>query len=54
VRRNRDHILIKPKKLVDADDVLTPEEAKLVRRGARQIARGEFVTLGELEDEMED
>ena len=34
-------VLIKPKRLVDPDDVLTPTEAKLVRRGEAQLKRGE-------------
>lgn len=42
-------VLIKPKKLVDRDDVLTPEEAALVRKGEQQIERGEFITLDQLE-----
>ena len=34
-------IIPKPKLIVDADDTLTPEEAKLVRRGEAQLKRGE-------------
>jgi AbrB family looped-hinge helix DNA binding protein len=34
-------VLIKPKRLVDRDDVLTPEEAKIVRRGEAQLKRGQ-------------
>jgi AbrB family looped-hinge helix DNA binding protein len=34
-------VLIKPKRVVDPDDVLTPAEAKLVRRGEAQLERGE-------------
>ena len=34
-------VLIKPKRLVDPNDVLTPAEAKLVRRGEAQLKRGE-------------
>jgi AbrB family looped-hinge helix DNA binding protein len=34
-------VLIKPKRLVDPDDVLTPAEAKMVRRGEAQLKRGE-------------
>jgi AbrB family looped-hinge helix DNA binding protein len=34
-------VLIKPKRLVDPDDVLTPAEAKIVRRGEAQLKRGE-------------
>jgi len=36
-----DSVLIKPRRLVEAEDELTPEEAKLVRRGEAQLKRGE-------------
>jgi hypothetical protein len=31
--------------LVDADDVLTPEEEALVRRGEEELRTGEYATL---------
>ena len=34
-------VSMKPKKLVDADDVLTPTEEKTVRHGEAQLKRGE-------------
>ena len=34
-------VLIKPKRAVDPDDTLSPEEAKLVRRGEAQLKRGQ-------------
>jgi bifunctional DNA-binding transcriptional regulator/antitoxin component of YhaV-PrlF toxin-antitoxin module len=34
-------VLIKPKRVVDPDDVLTPGEARIVRRGEAQLKRGE-------------
>jgi AbrB family looped-hinge helix DNA binding protein len=34
-------VLIKPKRAADPDDVLSPAEAKVVRRGEKQIKRGE-------------
>ena len=43
VTRNRDCIVIRAKKLVDPDDILTPEEEALVRRGEAQLERGESV-----------
>ena len=46
-------IVIKPKKLVDREAVLTPEEEKAVRRGKEQIRRGDYVTLETLEHGME-
>jgi AbrB family looped-hinge helix DNA binding protein len=32
---------MKPKKLIDAEDVLTPEEEKRVRKGEAQLKRGQ-------------
>ncbi len=34
-------VFMKPKKLVDADDVLTKEEERKVRKGEAQLKRGE-------------
>jgi len=34
-------VLIKPKRAVHNDDTLTPEEAKIVRRGETQLKRGQ-------------
>ena len=34
-------VLIKPKRAADADDTLSPEEAKIVRRGEAQLKRGQ-------------
>ena len=45
-------VIIKPKKLVDADDVLTPEEEAMVRKGMEQIRKGQHETLEELEDAL--
>ncbi len=36
-------VVIKPKKLVDPDDVLTPEEEAIVRKGEQEMKRGEVV-----------
>ena len=46
-------VIIKPKKLVDADLVLTPEEAIIVRKGREELKRGEYVTLEELDHELD-
>jgi bifunctional DNA-binding transcriptional regulator/antitoxin component of YhaV-PrlF toxin-antitoxin module len=35
-------VLIKAKRLVDDDTTLTPQEAKKVRRGMKQIKQGRF------------
>ena len=46
-------VVIKPKKIVDADDVLTPEEEAMVRKGEAQLRRGEYVTLEDLEHDLD-
>lgn len=52
VIRRRDRITIKPKKLVDAEDTLTPEEEKIVARGFRQLKRGNYITWDQLKREL--
>jgi AbrB family looped-hinge helix DNA binding protein len=34
-------VLVKPKRAGDADDILTSEEGKIVRRGEAQLKRGQ-------------
>jgi AbrB family looped-hinge helix DNA binding protein len=36
-------VVIKPKRVVDADDILTPEEETFVRKGEAQLKRGKRV-----------
>jgi hypothetical protein len=45
-------VLIKPKRLVDDDTVLTPHEAKLVRRGTKQIKQGRFKLWRDVKHEL--
>src|SRR5919197_3600346 len=45
-------VVIKPKKLVDAEDVLTPEEERAVRKGEAQLRRGDYVTLEDLDHDF--
>jgi AbrB family looped-hinge helix DNA binding protein len=40
--RSADGVLVKPKRLIDPDDVLTRAEAKRVRQGMEQIKAGRF------------
>jgi AbrB family looped-hinge helix DNA binding protein len=46
-------VIIKPKKLVDADDVLTPAEAKVVHHGEVQLKKGQHVPWNELKQELD-
>jgi hypothetical protein len=45
-------VLIKPKRLVDPDDVLTREESALVSKARREMREGKFVSLAQLEHEL--
>lgn len=45
-------VLIKPKKLVDHDDVLTPEEEALVKKAEREMKQGKFMTLAQLHRDL--
>jgi len=40
----KDGVLIKPMRLADPDDILTPEESALVKRAEREMGQGKFVT----------
>jgi hypothetical protein len=46
-------VVIKPKKLVDADDVLTPDEEKLVRKGEAQLKKGKHVLWDDLKHQLD-
>ena len=54
VEAEQGRVVIKPKKLVDADLVLTLEEEILVRKGREELRRGESVTLEELDHKLDD
>jgi AbrB family looped-hinge helix DNA binding protein len=45
-------VIIKPKKVVDADDVLTPEEEKVVRKGEAQLKKGEHVAWDDVKKQL--
>ena len=46
-------VSMKPKKLSDADDVLTPSEERKVRRGEAQLKRGESKPWRMVKDALE-
>lgn len=53
VSRKGENIVIKPKRLVDVEDTLSPEEEKLVDQGFMQLKRGDSVLWKELKDELD-
>jgi AbrB family looped-hinge helix DNA binding protein len=46
-------VLVKPKRLVDPDDVLTTEESALVKKAEREIRQGKYVTLEQLRHDLD-
>jgi AbrB family looped-hinge helix DNA binding protein len=46
-------VLIKPKRLVDPDDILIPEESALVKKAEREMRQGKFVTLAQLRHDLD-
>lgn len=45
-------VMIKPKKLVDPDDSLTPKDAEAVRKGEAQLKKGKHVTWEDLKQQL--
>ena len=45
-------VLIKPKRLVDPDDVLTPAEAKKVRHALKQVRQGKTKPMAQIKHEL--
>jgi AbrB family looped-hinge helix DNA binding protein len=46
------HVINKPKKLVDADDVLPPEEEKIVHKGEAELKKGKYVPWDDLKQKL--
>jgi len=46
-------VLIKPRRVVDPDDVLAPEESALVKKAEREMREGKFVTLAQLRHDLD-
>jgi bifunctional DNA-binding transcriptional regulator/antitoxin component of YhaV-PrlF toxin-antitoxin module len=51
--RQQGSVLIRPKRLVDDDDVLTPEEARKVRKGLKQIRAGKTIPWSRIKHELD-
>jgi len=51
--RQANGVLIRPKRLVDPDDVLTPGEAKKVRRAMNQVRQGKTKPWGQVKHELD-
>jgi len=50
--RKSNGVLIKPKRPAGGDTILTPLEAKMVRRGMKQIKQGRFKVWSDVKHEL--
>jgi AbrB family looped-hinge helix DNA binding protein len=52
LQKQADGVLIKPKRVVDPDDILTPQESALVAKARREMRAGKYVNLAQLEYDL--
>lgn len=50
--QKRNELILRSKKLVDPEEMLTPEEEKKVARGFEQFKRGEYVSWEKVKREL--
>jgi hypothetical protein len=50
--KQQNGVLIKPRRVVDPDDVLTPAEAKNVRHALKQVQQGKTKPWGRIKHEL--
>ncbi len=53
VTAERGRVSMKPKKLVDADEVLTPHDERKIRRGETQLKRGQSKPWGSVKHALD-
>jgi AbrB family looped-hinge helix DNA binding protein len=51
--RTDNGVIVKPKRMVDPDDMLTPTESALVKKAEREIREGKYVTLDKLRHDLD-
>jgi bifunctional DNA-binding transcriptional regulator/antitoxin component of YhaV-PrlF toxin-antitoxin module len=49
----RNGVLVKPKRVLDPDDVLTAAERALVKKAEREVRQGKYVTLDQLRHDLD-
>lgn len=52
ISRRGAEVIIRPKIVVNADDVLTPEEEKTIELGFRQLKQGQHIAWKQLKHEL--
>lgn len=50
--RKDNTIVMKPRRVVDLDGVLTPEEGALLKKAEREMRQGKYVTLAQLNHDL--
>jgi|HubBroStandDraft_5_1064220.scaffolds.fasta_scaffold24293_4 bifunctional DNA-binding transcriptional regulator/antitoxin component of YhaV-PrlF toxin-antitoxin module len=50
---HRSGVLVKPKRVVDPDDVLTAEQSAVMKKAEREMRQGKFVTLDQLRHDLD-
>jgi len=46
-------VLVKPKRVADPGDILTPDESALVKKAEREMRQGKYVTLDKLRNDLD-
>src|SRR5438876_5427001 len=49
ITKQANGVLIKPKRVVDPDDILSREESALIAKARREMGEGKYVSLAQLE-----
>ncbi len=52
ITQENNAIVVKPKRLIDPDDLLNPEEGKLLKKAEREMRQGKYVPLAQLNHEL--
>ena len=51
-RKQANGVLIKPKQVVDPDDILSPEESAQIAKARREVRAGKYIPLARLEYDL--
>lgn len=52
LRKHSTGVVVKPKRVVDPDDVLTPSDAKKIRHALKQVRQGKTKPLAQIKHEL--
>ena len=52
IAQEGNHVVIKPKQIVDPEDTLSPEDEEAVRQGMAEIERGDVIPWSQVEHDL--